>query len=84
MPIKQTKYMMSDFPPWQVFRWTYGEEINIIERFDAEKKAWVKHHNDLILGAFHHQADAALSDIPAVTDAEAMKLTTTGTLTSEF
>ena len=72
--------MVSDFPPWQVYRWTYNDETNIIERFDAEKKAWVTHHNDLLLGAFHHQADAGLSDIDPVTDAEAMELTTTGVI----
>ena len=74
----KTRYMVSDYPPWQVYRWTYNAETNIIERFDAEKKAWVTHHNDLILGAFHHQTDAGLSDIDAVTDAEAMELTMNG------
>jgi YD repeat-containing protein len=74
----KAKYMMSDYPPWQVYRWTYNEETNVIERFDAEKKAWVLHDNSLLLGAFHHQVDAALSDIPAVSDADAMTLTTDG------
>lgn len=74
----KTKYMVSDFPPWQVYRWVFNDEVNVIERFDAEKKAWITHHNDLILGAFHHQEDAGLSDILPVTDAEALKLTTTG------
>lgn len=78
----KTRYMVSDFPPWQVFRWRYNEEINIIERFDAEKKTWVAHHNDLLLGAFHHQTDAGLSDIDPVTDEEAARITADG-LTSE-
>lgn len=78
----KTRYMVSDTPPWQVYRWTYDEETNIIERFDAEKDAWVTHHNDLLLGAFHHQTDAGLSDIDAVTDAEAAQLTATGALTT--
>lgn len=87
MPIKQTKngikrlhFMLSDFPPWQVFRWTYDTEkgINSVERFDVEKKAWVTHDNDLIRGAFQDQEDAALTAIPVVTDTEAMKLSTEG------
>jgi hypothetical protein len=87
MPIEQNKdnikrlhFMLSDFPPWQVFRWTYdtAKSINIVERFDVEKKAWVTHDNDLIRGAFHDQEDAALTAIPVVTDAEAAKLSTEG------
>ena len=87
MPIEYTKnhikrlhFMLSDFPPWQIYRWTYDTEngINEIERFDVEKKAWVNNFNDLILGAFHYQADAGLSPIPPVSDAEAMKISTEG------
>lgn len=70
--------MVSDTPPWQVYRWRYNQELHVIERFDAEQKAWVKHHNDLILGAFHNQVDAGLSAIDPVTDAQAMNLTLTG------
>lgn len=76
--MKRHHYMLSDYPPWQVYRWTYSEETNVIERFDPEKKAWVTHHNDLILGAFHHQTDAGLTDIRAVTDAEAAKISAQG------
>lgn len=72
--------MISDFPPWQVFRWTYDPEkkINVIERFDVEKEQWVTHDNDLLRGAFMDQQDASLSNIKPVTDAEAMKLSAQG------
>jgi hypothetical protein len=62
------EFMLSDFPPWQVYRRTYSTEENVIERFDAEKERWVIHDNDLILGAFYHQVDAGLTFIPKVTD----------------
>lgn len=74
----KTRYMVSDYPPWQVYRWRFDDETNIIERFDVEKDAWITHHNDLILGAFHHQTDAGLSDIDPVTDKEAAKITADG------
>lgn len=76
--------MLSDYAPWQVYRWTYDTQtkVNIIERFDVEKKAWVTHDNDLLRGAFVDQADAALSAISPVTDAEALKISMEG-LTSE-
>lgn len=77
---KHQYYMISDFPPWQVFRWTYDTEkgVNVIERFDVEKKAWVTHDNDLLRGAFMDQQDAGLSNISPVTDAQALKLSTEG------
>lgn len=72
--------MMSDFPPWQVYRWTYDTEkkIDIVERYDVEKKAWITHDNDLIRGAFVDQVDAALRAIPPITDKEAATITTDG------
>lgn len=71
-------FMLSDYPPWQVYRRTYNTEVNVIERFDAEKGRWVVHDNDLILGAFYNQVDAALTFIPPVTDKEAAKITAEG------
>jgi hypothetical protein len=79
MPIKQTTdhlkrehFMLSDYPPWQLYRWTYdtAKPLNVIERFDAEKAAWVIHDNDLLRGAFMDQQDAALTPIPAVRSIE--------------
>ena len=75
--------MASDFPPWQVFRWTYTKHMNIIERWDAEKEQWVTHDNELLRAAFHEQADASLHTIEPVTDKQAAQLTATGSLTSE-
>lgn len=70
--------MLSDFPPWQVFRWTYNSETNVIERWNAEEERWVRHDNDLLRGAFVDQQDAALTAIPILTDAEAADATANG------
>jgi hypothetical protein len=91
MPIEQTAtylkrqhFMLSDYPPWQVYRWTYDtqKQINVIERFDVAKDQWIKHDNALLRGAFMDQQDAGLSNIEPVTDAQAKKLSLQG-LTSE-
>jgi len=78
--MKHQYFMMSDFPPWQVYRWTYDskQEINVIERFEATLGDWVTHDNDLLRGAFMDQQDAGLSTIGSVTNKQAMKLTTDG------
>jgi hypothetical protein len=43
--MKHTFYMMSDFPPWQVYRWRldHSLKLDIIERYDAKKEQWVTH-----------------------------------------
>ena len=78
--MKHTYYMMSDFPPWQVYRWRLDHKIklDIIERYDAKQEQWVRHDNDLLRGAFMDQQDASLSTIHPVTKQQAHKLTVEG------
>ncbi len=78
--MKQTVYMMSDFPPWQVYRWRLDHEqkIDVIERFDLKKDDWVTHDNDLLRGAFMQDRDAGLSNIDKVAKAQARTLTVEG------
>lgn len=78
--MKHTYYMMSDFPPWQVYRWRldHSLKLDIIERYDAKQEQWVRHDNDLLRGAFMDQQDASLSTISPVTKAQAHKLTVEG------
>lgn len=78
--MKHTFYMMSDFPPWQVYRWRLDHSLKLdtIERYDAKKEQWVTHDNDLLRGAFMDQQDASLSTIHPVTKKQAHTLTVEG------
>jgi len=79
MPYKQTKqylkrqhFMLSDYAPWQLYRWTVDSEkaVDVIERFDAAQQDWVTHDNDLLRGAFMDQQDAALTSVPVIDSVE--------------
>jgi hypothetical protein len=78
--MKSNVYMLSDFAPWQVYRWRVDHEkkIDVIERFDAERDGWVVADNELLRGAFMDAQDASLSNIDPVSDARAKKLTAEG------
>jgi hypothetical protein len=78
--MKQTVYMMSDFAPWQVYRWRVDHEQkqNVIELFDADKDGWIEADNELLRNAFMDAQDAGLTNIDPVTDKQAKKLTAEG------
>lgn len=78
--MKWTYYMLSDFPPWQVYRWRldHDKEIDVIERYDIKTESWITHDNALLRGAFMDQQDASLTTIDPVTDDEVKKIVSEG------
>jgi hypothetical protein len=78
--MKHTFYMMSDFPPWQVYRWRvdHAKGIDVIERYDVTQEGWITHDNDLLRGAFMDQQDAGLTTISPISEKKAAQATAEG------